>query len=108
MNILIVGFDNYQELDSTMQKLIDDSQCFLFNVICGGQTRGAPGLAEQWAIKNGAPVNLIIEPDVNKLMRELAKQTDYLIMKISGRLPQVWKNFMMRFKETGKHGTIIR
>ena len=36
MRVLILGFNNYAELDAAMQKLIEESQCFIFTVVCGG------------------------------------------------------------------------
>ena len=108
MNVLIIGFDNYKELDDTMQKLINDSQCYLFNVICGGVGQRSTSLAEEWAAKNGAPVAWISANDPDELMRKLDKETDYLVMKISDQLPQQFKLLMMKLRGEGKHGTIIR
>ena len=110
MKILILGFDNYNELDATMQKLIEDSQCFLFTILCGGtdQSNHQASLAEQWATANGCPVEKIYNKDIDKLMWILGQEATYLVMKISESTPPHLKNFMMKFKMEGKHGTIVR
>ena len=36
MKVLILGFDNVDEITPVMEKLINESQCYLFNIICGG------------------------------------------------------------------------
>ena len=36
MNILIIGFDDYNELNSIMNDLIEKNGVYLFNVVCGG------------------------------------------------------------------------
>ena len=110
MKVLILGFNDYNKLDATMQKLIEDKQCFLFTVLCGGADSGSyqSSLAEQWARNNGAPVQMIYHQDIDKLMWILSQELDYLVMEISEATPQILKNFMMRVKSLGKHGTIIR
>lgn len=110
MKILILGFDNYNELDTTMQKLIEDSQCFLFTVLCGGtdQSNHQVSLAEQWAIANGCPIEKIYNKDIDKLMWILGQEATYLVIKISESTPPHLKNFMMKFKMEGKHGTVVK
>lgn len=108
MNILIIGFNNYNELDRVMNKLIEDSQCYLFNVLVGGtQKANEPTLAEQWAVNNGAPTLRIYEEDMKKLMWLLGNATDYLVMKRAVLRQPVWVKFMQEMKEKGKHGTVI-
>ena len=36
MRVLILGFDNYAELDAAMQKLIEENQYYLFYVMITG------------------------------------------------------------------------
>lgn len=108
MNILIIGFTDYNELDKVMNKLIEDSQCYLFNVLIGGTQRPKePGIAEQWARKNGAPTLRIYEEDMKKLMWLLGNATDYLVMKRQVLHSPVWVKFMQEMKEKGKHGTVV-
>lgn len=110
MKVLILGFDDYQELDRTMNKLIEENQCYLFNVICGGvsSVQRQISLSEQWARKNGAPVLYYYYEDFNKLLYFLEKDADYLVLKISESTPAWQKNLMMKFKAAGKHGTVVR
>ena len=48
MRILIVGFQEYETLDRMMQKLIENGQCYIFTVLCGGREYSEEkSLAEQ-------------------------------------------------------------
>ena len=48
MRILIVGFQEYETLDNIMQKLIENGQCYIFTVLCGGcEYSEQKSLAEQ-------------------------------------------------------------
>lgn len=115
VRVLIIGFTDYQELDRTMQKLISDSNCYLFTVLVGGKwptkTRAEQpylSLADEWAKKNGAPVEYNFNDDIDELLRGLLIWADYLVIKITEETPQIWKNFMMKFKQEGKHGTVVK
>ena len=49
MKVLILGFNDYNELDRVMNKIIEESQVFLFNIICGGLSYTEnKSIAEQW------------------------------------------------------------
>ena len=100
MRVLILGFSSLQEVNSTMEKLIEESQCFLFTVVCGGTDNVAYG----WAQKAGAPVTF----SQVKTPQGLLKEADYLVMKLDASSPQWMKNLMMAWKKEGKHGTVIR
>lgn len=107
--ILILGFTDYNELDNTMNKLIEDSQTFLFNIICGGlEYSENKTIAEQWAENNGCSIIRCYEQTLDKLLWRLRSETNYLVMKISDQTPQWQKNLMMQLKADGKHGTVIR
>lgn len=109
MKILILGFDNYQELDRTMNKLIEEKQIFLFNIICGGsEYMNDKTIAEQWAENNGCPIVRCYEQSLDKLLWRLRTETDYLVIRISDGTPQWQKNLMMQLKSDGKHGTVIK
>lgn len=109
MNVLILGFDSVAEIDEVMEKLIEESQFYLFNVIIGGiSVPDEPGPAECWAAKRGAPRYFVYKDNAEDLLRELGRVTDYLVIKISDRTPQWQKNLMMKLKESGKHGTAVR
>ena len=100
MRVLILGFSSLQEVNSTMEKLIEESQCFLFTVVCGG----TDNIAYDWAQKVGAPVTF----SQAKTPQGLLKEADYLVIKINDDTPQWCKNLMMAWKKEGKHGTVIR
>ena len=100
MRVLILGFSSLQEIDSVMGKLIEESQCFLFTVVCGG----IDNVAYDWAQKAGAPVTF----SQVKTPQALIKEADYLVIKINDDTPQWIKNLMMAWKKEGKHGTVVR
>lgn len=109
MKVLILGFTDYNELNVAMNKLIEDSQTFLFNIICGGlEYSENKTIAEQWAENNGCPIVRCYEQSLDKLLWRLRTETDYLVIRISDRTPQWQKNLMMQLKADGKHGTVIR
>ena len=100
MRVLILGFSSLQEVNSTMEKLIEESQCFLFTVVYGG----TDNVAYDWAQKAGVLVTF----SQAKTPQELLKEADYLVIKINDDTPQWMKNLMMAWKKEGKHGTVIR
>ena len=100
MRVLILGFSSLQEVNSTMEKLIESTQCFLFTVVCGG----IDNVAYDWAHKAGAPV---IFSQV-KTPQGTFPEADYLVMKLDASSPQWMKNLMMAWKKEGKHGTVVR
>lgn len=109
MKVLILGFTDYNELDNAMNKLIEESQVFLFNIICGGlEYNSNKTIAEQWAENNGCPIVRYYEQSLDKLLWRLRTETDYLVIRISDRTPQWQKNLMMQLKSDGKHGTVVK
>lgn len=100
MKVLILGFTNLKELDKTMEKLIEESQCFLFSIVCGG----ADNIAADWAKMKGAPL-VYLQP---RSPHDLVKEADYIVIKIDDNTPQWQKNLLMEFKQNGKHGTVVR
>ena len=77
MKVIILGKYTYEQLSATMEELIESSQCYLFTIVCGSTEKKMPigSLSETWALNNGAPINYIIESDVNK---ELESNAEYL------------------------------
>ena len=100
MRVLILGFSSLQEVNSTMEKLIESAQCFLFTVVCGG----TDNVAYDWAQKVGAPVTF----SQAKTPQVLLKDADNIVKKKNYCTPQWCKNLMMAWKKEGKHGTVIR
>lgn len=109
MRIVILGPWNFERLSATMEKLITDSQCYLFTVICGGtDTNNAKNsIGYQWAIQNGAPVEFLFEADGEKLLNKIAQTADYLVCYNDGN-NQFIKRLIMKFKSQGKHGTVVQ
>ena len=102
MRVLILGFSSLQEVNSTMEKLIEENQCFLFTVVCGG----TDNVVYDWAQKVGAPVEFVQVDEPRKLLYK----ADYLVIKLreGSETPTWMKNLMMAWKKEGKHGTVIR
>lgn len=107
MKIVILGFTDYNKLNNAMEKLITDSQCYLFTVLCGGRAAAEPSLAEQWAVNVGTPVEKIFNGNVEKLLDEIALSADYVVADLSSD-NQFIKRLVMKMKALGKHGTIYR
>ena len=110
MKLIICGFTDYNKLDKIMQKLIEDSQCFIFTILCGGiKQEGAsrvPSLAEEWARKNGAPVEYVWHTDPEILLFKLSKQATYIVYDRSNATN--WHaRLLMKIKAEGGHGTVV-
>lgn len=114
VKLVIAGFNDYEKLDRTMQKLIEDSQFFLFTVVCGGtgietDKTGAriKTIGEQWAEKNGAPMEFLYRRDAEDLLDKIAKEADYIVADLS--CDNQWiKRLVMRMRSMSKHGTVIK
>lgn len=115
MKIVILWNNNEKLLSETMEQLITESQCYLFIVICGGQNNNGVKVSAsyKWAIKNGAPIEYLIEPieyliesDIEKLIEKIVKTADFLVAYNDGT-NQIVKRLIMKFKNEGKHGRII-
>ena len=100
MRVLILGFSSLQEIDSVMEKLIENTQCYLFRVFCGGMAN----VAYDQAPNRSTPLTF----SQVKTPQELLKEADYLVMKLDASSPQWMKNLMMAWKKEGKHGTVVR
>lgn len=105
--IVIIWSGDEGLLARTMEKLIVDSQCFLFTVVCGGTDEGnlRSSAGYRWATRNGAPVEFMVEADVEKLLNKIVQTADYIVCYNNGE--QLVKRLIMKFKSQGKHGTVI-
>ena len=108
MNKIVIIWSGSDELlAQTMEKLISESQCFLFTVLCGGTddrgVRSSSGY--KWATSNGAPVEFLIEKDIEKLLNKIVQTADYIVCYNDGQ--QLVKRLIMKFKSQGKHGMVI-
>lgn len=107
MKIVILWNNNEKLLSETMEQLITESQCYLFTVICGQSNDGVKVSASyKWAVKNGAPIEYLIESDTEKLIEKIVKTADFLVAYNDGT-NQIVKRLIMKFKNEGKHGRII-
>lgn len=110
MKVAIVGgsLDDYDVLDKKMNELIEESQIYLFYVLCGGLANQPhqPSLGEVWAEKNGAPIKYIYADSAQDLESRLTAAAAYIVFLL--RDEQWIKNLMMKYKATGKHGTVIK
>ena len=98
----------YKKLDETLNNLIETSQCFLFNILCGyvrGLASSQETLGEKWARRRGAPILYISENSKESLLRTLFSKADYIIFLVDGN-PFINKA-LMQYKMMGKHGSVI-
>ena len=106
MKIAILGPWNFDRLSAVMEELITESQCFLFTVVCGGTNE--EGLRDtigyKWATINGAPVEFLVQEDVNKLIDQLTKNIDFVIAANDGN--PIIKKIIMKMSMLGKHGRV--
>lgn len=110
MKIAIIGGDSqsYDLLKNTLEKLIEDSQQYLFTVLCGSTNRSNTNqsLGERFAEEYGALVEYVYDANPQKLLNKIAYKADYIIFIVHDE--QWIKNFMMQYKMSGKHGTVIQ
>lgn len=106
MKIVILGPWNFDQLSARMEKLITESQCYLFTVVCGGtdETKIKTSVAYKWATANGAPVKFLIEENVDKLIEQLVDEIDYVVAASDGN-PHI-KKIIMKMSMLGKHGSV--
>lgn len=88
-------------LAATMEELITESQCYLFTVVCGC----CDSAGYRWAAANGAPVEFIVEDNIEILMDKIVKRADFLVCYNDGS--QYVKRLIMKFKSAGKHGKVV-
>lgn len=107
MKVAIVNFKDYNTLSAAMDRLIEDSQFFLFTIVCGGtdQYSEVASLGEIWAKNNGAPIQFIFEENIDQLLNKIVQTADYLVAYNDGN-PHT-KRLIMKFSSEGKHGTVV-
>lgn len=108
MKVIILGKYTYEQLSATMEELIESSQCYLFTIVCGSTEKKMPigSLSETWALNNGAPINYIIESDVNKLIDKIVKSADFVLAFYDGE-DAIVRRVIMKMKGEGKHGKVV-
>lgn len=107
MKLVIIGFNDYNKLDRELNKLIEDSQFFLFTIVCGGTSPENKGtsIGEQWAAANGAPVEYLFCENPEMLLNRIAQTADYILADLSSN-NQFIRRLVMKMRSLGKHGTI--
>ena len=110
MKIAIIGGSpqDYAALDQKLNELIEESGNYLFYVLCGGLASQPhrTSLGEIWAENNGAPIQYIERDTVQALQDALTAAADFIIFIL--RDEQWIKNLIMKFRMTGKHGSVIK
>ena len=105
MNVAIVGggLEYYNIVDAALQEMIEQKGVYLFSMLCGGpDTIGAV-----WATNNGIPYYIIQGKTPEQKQKNLLRESDFIIFLLSDS-NQPLKNFMMEYKMTGKHGTVLK
>lgn len=106
MRIAILGPWNFDQLSAAMEKLITESQCYLFTVVCGGTDRdnAINSIGYKWAKANGAPVEFITNKNIDKLINKLVDEIDFVVALNDGN--GITKKIIMKMSMLGKHGRI--
>ena len=108
--IAATGALNYRLIDEKINALIESSGCYLFTILCGSiegkKSKEAKTLGEIWAGRNGAPVEYIFAKTENELIDKMIFKADYVIFILNDS-PLI-KNIFMRYKMSGKHGSVIK
>lgn len=114
MKVAILGGklnkENYQKVDETLNRLIEEKGIYLFYILCGSRSKNLrpnPTLGSIWAENNGAPVWRIYAATPAKLIDYMIYEADYIIFLLNPP-NQLIKNALMKYKMKGKHGTIIK
>lgn len=108
MKIAILGQWNFERLSAVMEKLITESQCYLFTVVCGGtdETYLRNSAGYKWATANGAPVEFLVEKNVDKLIDKLTQEIDFVVALVGTDYNPVVKRVIMKMNMLGKHGRV--
>lgn len=99
----------YKVVDKKLNQLIEESQCYVFTLLSGyvkGHKSEEPTISERWAKQYGLPVFYISGKTIDELIDRLIYKADYAIFVLDGS-PLI-KNAFMRYKKSGKHGTVIK
>lgn len=106
MKIAILGPWDFNRLSATMEKLITESNCFLFTVVCGGTSEKGleNSIGRKWAIQNGAPLEFLVEENPDRLINKLVNKIDFVVALDDGS--SMIKRIIMKMSMEGKHGRV--
>lgn len=109
MKLIIIGFNDYNKLDRELNKLIEESQFFLFTIVCGGtdKEKKNTSIGERWAAANGAPIEYLFCENPEMLLNRIAQTADYILADLSSN-NQFIRRLVMKMRSLGKHGTICQ
>lgn len=102
MKIAVVGFDSVREAVTAINKWIEETQIYLFSIVC---LKGS--MAERIAEELGAPAYFLKENDGEWLVQNLPRIVDYGIIKYDGENGFV-RRLIMGLRMEGKHGWVIK
>lgn len=105
------GALNYRLVDKKLNELIETSGCYLFYTLCGyvdGKKSNEETIGEKWARENGLPVLYTHAKTREQLMDRIILEADYIIFVFEENTENFIKNVFMRYKMSGKHGTVIK
>ena len=109
LNIAIVGGDEQSLpiLSTNLQNFMTAHDLYIFNVLLGstGKTSSA-SLGKLWAEEVGMPTKTIYASTPAKLINRLLYEADYIFFVYHNE--QWLKNLIMRYRMTGKHGSVIQ
>ena len=100
MVVAAIGFNKIEDIDAEMQKLIAESQCYLFYMLITNKD----SIAAKWAESVGAPTRYI----KNAETADIIKNCDFLLINLGNGDNTKLNNLFMAYKQTGKHGRVIR
>lgn len=81
----------------------------MFAIVAGGvdTVQRVPSLGERWAKDHGAPVEYLFCENPEKLLDRMANTADYLIWRYNAE-DNLGRRIMMKMKDLGKHGKVIK
>ena len=110
MKVAIIGGDpeHLELVDKELNELIEESGHYLFTIVGGyiGELEGGnPTLSQIWAELRGLPYQPKEYKDLGSMMHGVAAAADYIIFINDNS--QIMKRFIMTYRQTGKHGSVI-
>lgn len=109
LKIAIVGGDeqSLEIIDKEIISFMEKNGIYIFDVLLGAVGKGEPQetLGKKWAAHRGMPVTWLRAHTKDKLERRLFYEADYIFFVLNDE--QWIKNMIMKYKMTGKHGSVV-
>ena len=109
LKIAIVGGDEQSLpiLSKELYQFMQAHDLYIFDVLLGNTGKpSSASLGRLWAEEVGMPTKTIYASTPEKLMNRLLYEADYIFFVYHNE--QWLKNLIMRYRMTGKHGTVIQ